>query len=235
MSWISVHDTVDGPKLRDLYKTLNCSSFEALGILNYLWLWGLENADKDGRILNADKDDIARFLYGKGARCKIPEDKIVDALIETGWIDSYQDGTLYLHDWEVWQEQWYKAIERRESDAKRKRESRKKPTHSSAPATPKTEEKKPDVAEEQPKTAPEGQEETEKQDTAPKYTKGFEEFWKVYPRRLGKGDAYKKFQARKKDGFSEEELVLAAQNYAEECQKKKTEPQYIKHPKTFLS
>ena len=31
-----------------------------------------------------------------------------------------------IHDWEEWQEQWYKAIEVRERDAARKREERKR-------------------------------------------------------------------------------------------------------------
>lgn len=228
MAWISVHDTVDGPKLRDFYKTLKCSSFEALGILNYLWLWGLENADKDGRILNADKDDIARFLYGKGAGCDIDTKKIVDALLETGWIDKYPEG-LYIHDWEVWQEQWYKAIERRENDAKRKRESRRKPAKpSDAPAASDTG----TFASEQKEVK--GEEER-KPEEEPKYTKDFETFWEVYPRKVGKGDAYKKYQARRKDGFSDEELLTAAKNYSDDCKKKKTDLQYIKHAKTFLS
>lgn len=62
MAWISVHESVDGPKLRNLYKQLGCSKFEALGILNFLWIWGLTNAEKDGLILYADKEDIERYL-----------------------------------------------------------------------------------------------------------------------------------------------------------------------------
>ncbi len=68
-----------------------------------------------------------------------------------------------------------------------------------------------------------------------KYSPPFESFWDVYPRKEGKGDAYKKYQARRKDGFSDEELLDAAKNYASECKKRKTESRYIKHPKTFLS
>ena len=45
MAWISVHESVDGPKLRNLYKKLKCSKFEAIGILNFLWFWGLNNAE----------------------------------------------------------------------------------------------------------------------------------------------------------------------------------------------
>lgn len=52
---------------------------------------------------------------------------------------------------------------------------------------------------------------------------------------MDKGSAYKKYSARKKDGYSDEELITAARNYADQCKAKKTEKDYIKHPKTFLS
>lgn len=63
----------------------------------------------------------------------------------------------------------------------------------------------------------------------------FEEFWKVYPRKEDKGSAYKKYNARRKDGFSPEELLEAAKNYAAQCEREKTERKYIKLGKTFLS
>ena len=34
------------------------SSAASLGILVSLWLWGLKNADKDGRLMSADRDDV---------------------------------------------------------------------------------------------------------------------------------------------------------------------------------
>ena len=67
------------------------------------------------------------------------------------------------------------------------------------------------------------------------YIPAFEEFWKSYPRKVGKGEAYKKYQARLRDGYSEEELLEAAINYAAKCASEKTEDKYIKHAKTFLS
>lgn len=67
------------------------------------------------------------------------------------------------------------------------------------------------------------------------YAVAFEEFWKVYPRKVDKGNAYKKYQARLNDGYSDAELLTAATNYANQCQRDKTETKFIKHPKTFLS
>lgn len=122
MAWISVHDHVDGKKLRRLSKALDCSKAEALGLLNFLWFWGLNNADENGRIEDADRDDIAEVFSGK---TKLPLDDVVDALFSSGWLDD-ADGIIYLHDWSDWQEQWYKFCKKRSYDAERKRNERAK-------------------------------------------------------------------------------------------------------------
>ena len=68
-----------------------------------------------------------------------------------------------------------------------------------------------------------------------KYAQGFEAFWECYPRKIGKGEAFNKYKARRKDGYSDEELIHAAKEYANQCRTNRTEKQYIKHPRTFLS
>lgn len=67
------------------------------------------------------------------------------------------------------------------------------------------------------------------------YSPGFAEFWRVYPRKVEKGNCYKKYQARLRDGFSEAQLFEAAEKYAAECKRNRTEQKYIKHGSTFLS
>lgn len=67
------------------------------------------------------------------------------------------------------------------------------------------------------------------------YNAHFQEFWEVYPRKVGKKKAYKCYQARLKEGYSEEEMITAARNYVAECEKTKRDAQYIKYPTTFLS
>ena len=66
------------------------------------------------------------------------------------------------------------------------------------------------------------------------YTPAFEEFWQIYPRKADKAQAYKKYNARIKDGYSHEQLCEAAKNYAEQCKRDRTEEKFIKHAKTFL-
>lgn len=240
MAWISVHENIVGAKLRQFRSLIGCSQWEAEGILVSLWLWGLNNADKYGLIPYADRSDIEIALSGSSKGSTIDLHKIVDSLVLSGWIDEADDG-IYIHDWEVWQEQWYKAKERREKDTQRKRENRSK---EKAPALPVAEdevEAKPPVlppAEppkvEVPKEPPQGPPVNPKR-KATNYGPEFDEFWTVYPRKVGKGDAAKAYQARRNDGWSAEILLTAAKNYALQCNKQHTAPEYIKHPKTFLS
>lgn len=67
------------------------------------------------------------------------------------------------------------------------------------------------------------------------YTRAYEEFWTAYPRKKDKCNAFKKFNARLVDGFSEVELIEAAKEYAKECEENRTSEKYIKYPATFLS
>jgi len=220
MAWISVHEDILGGKMRELSKSIGCSQNETVGILIRLWLWGINNADKEGRIIGANADDVAEIL-AIGKDKGIEADSIVDYLIECDWIEVVDD-TLYIHDWEEWQEPLYAFKERRERDRQRKRAERAKAKDNPKP-TPKPEQKDEKQSEEK----------TEKKSSG--YTKDFEEFWQIYPRKVGKGEAYKKYKARLNDGFSEAELLEAATNYARKCASEHTEEKYIKHGKTFLS
>ena len=88
----------------------------------------------------------------------------------------------------------------------------------------------------------ENSEKTEEKKNPPKpkksqeeYSEGFLEFWKVYPRKVSKGEAFKKYKTRIKAGWKPEELYEAAVNYAAKVTRERTETMYIKYPATFLS
>lgn len=123
MAWVSVHQDVDGGKLRKLYQAIGCSKFEALGILNFLWFWGLKNADETGLVEDADLSVLSRYLYGCGEGSDLNMNLVAQALVNTGWVDLVPNGFV-LHDWDVWQEQWYKLQRTRKYDAERKRKAR---------------------------------------------------------------------------------------------------------------
>ena len=124
MAWISVHDHVVGGKLRELAKDIGCSQKEALGILVSLWLWGLNNADQTGKLRSCDKSDVAEAVFSNGLSEGLDKMEIVESLISQRWIDENEEGDLYLHDWDTWQEQWYKFLKNKEYDAERKRAER---------------------------------------------------------------------------------------------------------------
>lgn len=238
MPWIAVHSSINGRKLRKLKKQLKIRSWEAKGLLVDLWLWGLENADRNGYIMDADRKDIEEFDNDYDNERGYTPKEVVTALIETGWIDEI-DGAFYIHDWDVWQEFWYKAKDRRIKDAERKRESRKLKTDLASPVSgyrplmpPPNEWAQSGSGEENTEIQTEKEKKPKKQ--AEEFPTKFEEFWSVYPRQVDKGQCYKKYKARLNDGFSPEELLIAAKNYAIQCKQLKTETKFIKHGKTFL-
>ena len=227
MAWISVHESIVGDKLRNLRKRLNCSQWEAVGLLCSLWLWGLKNARPDGLIPFADRRDIADELAGTSAGSSISTEQAVDALIAAGWIDETENG-LSLHDWDEWQEQWYKAKTKREYDKERKRQIRMRGAAAKPEEQPPPQDCPVDVPTEIPATI------DHPHPPESKYSNAFEMFWSEYPRKDEKAGAYKCFQTRLKDGFSEEEMILAAKSYAAKCLRDHTERRYIKLARTFL-
>lgn len=73
-----------------------------------------------------------------------------------------------------------------------------------------------------------------KNSTTKEYTSSFLTFWKNYPRKTGKIDAYKCWKARLREGIKEKDLITAAALYADECTRKRKEEEHIKIPRTFL-
>lgn len=124
MNWIAVHEDVLGGKLRGFRKSIGCSEAEALGILTLIWLWARKNAIFSGLLLNVERDDIVRFIAPSISE-ELDAQKVVEALIETAWIDEEDDG-LYIHDWSEWQQYWYKHLEKKEKDRNRKRLERER-------------------------------------------------------------------------------------------------------------
>lgn len=66
------------------------------------------------------------------------------------------------------------------------------------------------------------------------YSSQFKEMWEAYPKKRDKGQAYRQYQARLRDGYTAEEILQAVKNYATECRTMNREEKYIKHAKTFL-
>lgn len=114
------------PKLRRFMKSSGMSRNEAVGTLFSVWAWGVDNAERNGLILEADRRDIADVISaGSGLTDGVNPSKVVDCMIESGWIDEDErDGNLRLHDWDEWQDMYYRFIDKREKDTARKRRAR---------------------------------------------------------------------------------------------------------------
>ena len=66
------------------------------------------------------------------------------------------------------------------------------------------------------------------------YPDDFNTFWEVYPRTVGKKEAYDQYIKRLKNGYRAEQLIAAAKAYRAEMERRRQPKEYILHPKTFL-
>lgn len=205
MAWISIHEQLkDHHKLRVLAKRLRISRHEAAGLLVFLWLWGINNADRDGFLYGADAEDIALGIMSAGLSVGHSADNLVDCLIKSNWIDQI-DGCYVLHDWDYWQREWFKALDKRKADMERKRKeraSKMKRIPTDAPMDGHADSRADVQASPSPIPSPSI------------YLRVFESLWALYPRKEGKSTILKstaKLKAIYDVGF--ERMTKAIENY----------------------
>ncbi len=217
--WISVHDQVFTGKSRNLADKIGCSQNEAVGLLVRMWLWGLSNCNRQGLVEYGTPKTIAEALTPGLTEGYNPLE-IVQAMIDSGYLDIMEDGAIYMHDWEDWQRYWYSYKDRKDKDAEKKRETRKKPAELDQPSTADEPKPKP-----KPKAAPKEN-----------YPAEFIAFWDAYPHRknASKIGAYEKYNARLKEGWTSETLLEAATRYASYIRREHKEERFVMHPETFL-
>ena len=114
MSWFKADQTLPKhPKTSKLRKILKISRREAVGLLFDLFAWGLDTADKNGRLIGADAEAIGMALDCTERNTE----KTVNALREAGFLEF--DGEVWsIHDWYDYSG---KMSERKEKDRTRKR------------------------------------------------------------------------------------------------------------------
>ncbi|WP_156774406.1 hypothetical protein [Alkaliphilus oremlandii] len=74
----------------------------------------------------------------------------------------------------------------------------------------------------------------ENKNKIPEYSIEFEEFWKVYPKKVEKQKAFKCYKKLLKEGYTSLQLLKAASLYAQQIKRENTDAKYIKHCSTFL-
>lgn len=64
----------------------------------------------------------------------------------------------------------------------------------------------------------------------------FDEFWTVYPRKVGKGAARREWHrtTSRRSGVNPERIIAAATRFRDECRAKGTDARYIPHPMSWL-
>ena len=260
MAWVSAHEGVrDHPKTRALARQLQCSRHEAIGILVTLWLWGLNNADRDGNILSATADDIADgIMYrGQSAGQSAHEaaEHLLESLISTGWIDVADDGHFILHDWDVWQDQWYKALDKRAKEAERKRKQRQSDNDSEMSAGQSAgQDYGHSIGQDNGTSDPNRnrnrdrdrnhnrnlninrdlEEESDVADPSLQ-EKRFNEFWTAYPKKVGKKAAWAAWKKVKPDAELFDKIMTAIGRAKATWQWQRENGRYIPNPKTWLN
>jgi hypothetical protein len=88
-----MHTTPDSMKFRKLQRRLGVPKVIVVGTLELLWLATQKNAKRG---------DIGRFTNEEIAiECEweLDPDELIEALVETGWLDRSKEHRLTVHDW----------------------------------------------------------------------------------------------------------------------------------------
>jgi len=125
MAWIESHQALGHhPKTLRLAALLKVRVPEAVGLLQFLWWWALDYAP-DGLVARADSGAVAGACLWHGK----PE-TFWDAMLAAGFVEDAGLDVLNIHDW---MDYAGRLVERRKSDAERKRVRR---TSAGRPAQP---------------------------------------------------------------------------------------------------
>lgn len=192
-----------------------------------MWPWFITNFDDWGR-MGADPMELKLTLFPAFPFTSKEIGEVIKLYDEIGLAYSYEiDNKPYLA---VNPDTFYKYQTYINSERKEKNTSSKYPAPLSPPWESENQQISAKVADNQQTSA--------KIVPSPSlslnniYSVFFEKFWTLYPRRKEKQKAFNKWNTRLKEGYTEEQLTLAAENYAKECKDK--EVKFIKHAATFL-
>jgi hypothetical protein len=95
--------TIEKLKFKNLQRRLKLPLWQAVGLLESLWKMAYRNAPA-GDIGRLSNDEIAAAIEWEGNA-----DDLVEALVETRWLDSDSVHRLLIHDWENECESWLRG------------------------------------------------------------------------------------------------------------------------------
>ena len=233
-AWIESHQTlVRHPKTMRLARSLGVSVPTAIGHLHCLWWWALEYA-QDGELTEFEPEDIASASLWEG-----DAQAFVSALIESCFLD-HADTALYIHDWHDYAG---KLIEKRKSDAERKRQSRtsdQRPTdiqrtsngHPRDGAGNRNHDPNLTMVHENPPIIPP---KIRKPFRSRKQQDQFDQFWQRYPKKKSKGQAEKAWAKINPDEQLHEAILNGLERAKTAGDWQKNNGEFIPHPATWLN
>lgn len=241
MAWIESHQELwQHPKTRKLSRLLGISVPAAVGHLHGLWYWALSYA-QDGVISRFDAEEISDAVLWDG-----DPQAFVDALVSSGYADSTQEG-IELHDW---YEYAGKLMDKRECQKvqarlRKQRQRTQQETEiadSSDHVTRDTCVTVRDMSRchaptnqptnNNPPIAPKGESDAQKRDIQ---EQRFTEFWRRYPKKVGKAAALKAWKKIHPDAdlFSQ---ILRKIDEATSCEQwQRDGGRFIPNPATWLN
>ena len=93
MAWIESHQNIkEHKKTYRLMEALGCSKRDAISIVHMVWWWCLDNA-LEGVI------EVPATALKSATEWEGDATKLVDALLESGWLEQHESGGWAVHDW----------------------------------------------------------------------------------------------------------------------------------------
>ena len=243
-------DLFDHPKIRYIHRF-----YGALGVYCLIRLWAYATRYfPDGELRGMDLHDVEVASTWTEHLPERPEflnsESFAKALLETGFLDGDEESGLRLHDWDDWQPWVIKAPERKaaaraagKASAKARAAERQRSVQqeSNAASTPRQRRVAPNSQIPDPSTQIQKRETTLDQPAADRvsiYSAGFLRFWgdngTGYPRKVGKGAAWKSWHRLKCEPLAEAILAhVAGMKQSESWQK--DGGQFIPFPATYLN
>jgi len=207
-----IHSATECMKFKKLRSRLGLTKWGAVGVLELLWHFTMRNA-KLGDIGKYTDEEIAISI---GWEDDI--DKLIDTLVDLGWLDRNDEYRLVVHDWEehcpYWIRGWvasrhYRFVVSGGDGRSKKRKGGKG---------------KGDAV--------------DKPDVVIDYREDdFDKFWAKYPNKVGKEQARKTWRRLVKEDEMPDihTLTEAVTRHAIEWGLARTQKKYIPHPGTWLN
>ena len=237
MAWIKSHDTLaHHPKTLRLARRLGTTVPAAIGHLHLLWWWAMDYAE-DGNLTGFDSEEIALACMWESE-----PGTFISALTVACFIDDREDGP-HIHDW-LDAGHAGARVESRKRNTERMRDARAahvqrtpsaRATHDEncAGLEKSRVEKIPPISPNDEKPA--GKITQIDSLRAKELTEGFEDFYRAYPRKVGKSAASKSWFTLKPNTEMRATILAALEQHKASRDWQKDGGQFVPHPATWLN